>query len=549
MQFVPGLLDAISASASRYGVDPNALQRIAWLESSGGRNVQNPNSSAGGPFQFIDSTARQYGLTDRYDINQSADAAARLTRDNAGHLRRVLGREPTPGELYLAHQQGAGGASKLLSNPNARAVDVVGADAVRLNGGNENMTAGEFANLWVNKANTLAGGDYTPPSPDQMTPVNGGSNMQQGLLAMIQQQHQDQPFGERLKGTVRDGSLFDALAQGFNTMRGPMADQGLARSLEARSERRQETNQRNQTADWLESIGNVEMADAVRSGLITGAKALEALQPQQADPFTLSPGQTRYDGAGNEIASLPAEQDLTSQMRNFEYLVANGMDPQTALDRVFSGGVTVNNNMGQDKFEEAFAKGDADALGVISEAGMTAQRNMSRIDQLSALLEQSPSGFAAMAAQRAGEWGINTEGLDTIQAAQALINSLVPEQRQPGSGPMSDADLELFKQSLPRLINQPGGNRLILDTMRAIAQYDAEGAEIVQRLRAGEINRATAFQALQDRQNPLAQFTAPAGSDAQQGGGVAAITDDAGYDALPSGAMFRGPDGVTRRKP
>lgn len=109
MQFVPGLLDAINASASRYDVDPNALQRIAWLESSGGRNVKNPNSSAGGPFQFIDSTARQYGLTDRYDINQSSDAAARLTRDNAGHLRRALGRDPTPGELYLAHQQGAGG--------------------------------------------------------------------------------------------------------------------------------------------------------------------------------------------------------------------------------------------------------------------------------------------------------------------------------------------------------------------------------------------------------------------------------------------------------
>lgn len=204
---------------------------------------------------------------------------------------------------------------------------------------------------------------------------------------------------------------------------------------------------------------------------------------------------------------------------------AMGLNPSNAynigadgkITQIGGGGVTVNNNMATDKFAEAFAKSDADALAAISDAGISAQRNLSRIDQLDALLKASPSGFAAAAAQRAGEWGIKTEGLDTIQAAQALINSLVPEQRQPGSGPMSDADLELFKQSLPRLINQPGGNQLIIDTMRAVAQYDAEGAQIVQQLRTGTIDRATAFQMLQRRQNPLAQFSAGApAAQAQQ---------------------------------
>ena len=80
---------------------------------------------------------------------------------------------------------------------------------------------------------------------------------------------------------------------------------------------------------------------------------------------------------------------------------------------------------------------------------------------------------------------------------------------------MSDADLELFKQSLPRIINQPGGNQLIINTMRAIAQYDAEGAAIVQALRSGEFGtgpqaRARAFEMLQNRVNPLASFSAPA---------------------------------------
>lgn len=142
----------VSDAAQRYGIDPNALLTIAMIESSGNPAAKNPNSSAGGLFQFIDSTARQYGLANRFDPAQAADAAARLARDNASHLRRVLGRDPTGAELYLAHQQGAGGAAKLLANPNASAASIVGADAVRLNGGHAGMTAGEFAGLWLKKA-------------------------------------------------------------------------------------------------------------------------------------------------------------------------------------------------------------------------------------------------------------------------------------------------------------------------------------------------------------------------------------------------------------
>ncbi len=142
----------ITDAAVKYGVDPHSMLVIAKLESGGDPSVKNKRSSAGGLFQFIDDTAKVYNLQDRYDPVQASDAAARLARDNAVVLRKVLGREPTTGELYLAHQQGAGGAAKMLSNPNAMAVDVVGADAVRLNGGHAGMTAGEFAGLWLKKA-------------------------------------------------------------------------------------------------------------------------------------------------------------------------------------------------------------------------------------------------------------------------------------------------------------------------------------------------------------------------------------------------------------
>lgn len=142
----------VSDAATRYGQSPEDLLTIVWLESKGDPTADNPKSSAGGLLQFIDSTAIAYGLQNKFDPAQSADAGARLLRDNSIALERVLGRKPTTGELYLAHQQGIGGATKLLGNPNARAVDVVGADAVRLNGGSSDMTAGEFASLWLKKA-------------------------------------------------------------------------------------------------------------------------------------------------------------------------------------------------------------------------------------------------------------------------------------------------------------------------------------------------------------------------------------------------------------
>lgn len=139
------------ALEQQHGLPAGYLARTAQIESGGDPNAQNPNSSAGGMFQFIDSTAQQYGLTNKMDPRASADAAARLAADNAAHLRAALGREPTAAELYLAHQQGAGGAARLLANPDAPATSIVGNDAVTLNGGNTRMSARDFSNKWTGK--------------------------------------------------------------------------------------------------------------------------------------------------------------------------------------------------------------------------------------------------------------------------------------------------------------------------------------------------------------------------------------------------------------
>jgi hypothetical protein len=189
------------------------------------------------------------------------------------------------------------------------------------------------------------------------------------------------------------------------------------------------------------------------------------------------------------------------------------LKPDGTANKIGGGGVSVQNviGSGEKKFEEKFAELDAKALADVAGVGATASRSLAQIGRLEALLSNIDSGMGASVKEFAGNFGIQTEGLDDIQAANALISALVPAQRPPGSGPMSDADLELFKRSLPRIINSPGGNQIIINTMRGLAEYDAEGGRIVQRLRKKEITQAQAFELLNSRPDPFAAFKAPVG--------------------------------------
>lgn len=129
------------------GLPEGTLDAFAEIESGSGRNLRAKSSSAKGPFQFVDATAKRFNLTDPMDPIASAVATAEYAAQNRALFKQQFGREPTGRDLYLMHQQGEGGGPKLLRNPNARAVDTVGLQAVLNNGGNINMTAGQFAEL------------------------------------------------------------------------------------------------------------------------------------------------------------------------------------------------------------------------------------------------------------------------------------------------------------------------------------------------------------------------------------------------------------------
>jgi hypothetical protein len=229
----------------QYDLPEGHLYTMADIESGFDPLAQNDNSSAGGLMQQTDANADQYGVADRFDPVESAIGAAKAAVSHRETLRAALGRNPTGAELYLAHQQGAGGAPALLSNPNANVLDVLttayngdrdkARNAIRDNGGSLDMTAGQFASIWTQEYNRRRS-TYDPSafSDTQTTKV-----APEGFTlndAQPDEESQESPLGFQMSGlgfgeTGEEegaGAAFD-IGQGMEQGKGvlPSLDMGV----------------------------------------------------------------------------------------------------------------------------------------------------------------------------------------------------------------------------------------------------------------------------------------------------------------------------------
>lgn len=133
------------------------IDSIVGAESGGSPNAQNPNSSASGPGQFIDSTWLSTIKSARPDLAQGQSDADLLALKNDPQLSREMtqayanqnqailkqnGLPVTDGTTYLAHFAGPGGAVKVLqADPNAQVADILGPAVVKANPFLQGMTA------------------------------------------------------------------------------------------------------------------------------------------------------------------------------------------------------------------------------------------------------------------------------------------------------------------------------------------------------------------------------------------------------------------------
>lgn len=131
----------------KYGLPSGLLDRIWATESGRGKNMRSP-AGAMGHFQFMPGTAKQYGLDNPDDFDQSSDAAARYYRDlmskYGGNLEKAvaaynwgpgnvdkhgLGRAPAETRVYLDKVLGSGRGSPSVQIAQNTTINVNGGDA------------------------------------------------------------------------------------------------------------------------------------------------------------------------------------------------------------------------------------------------------------------------------------------------------------------------------------------------------------------------------------------------------------------------------------
>lgn len=204
--------------------------------------------------------------------------------------------------------------------------------------------------------------------------------------------------------------------------------------------------------------------------------------------------------------------DLPTDVREYEYARGQGYQGSFAefqQEQKRAGATNVNiDQKAEGAFDKKLAEKQAEAFDTMAAEGLNARADLGVIGELDGLL-QGQGGTLSGLAGIAAKYGIGGEGIDDLQAAQALINKLVPTQRAPGSGSMSDRDVELFTRSLPSLWNAPGGNQKILSVMRGLAQYKQAQGEIADMVINNEISRQEGRRKLRELPNPLEGFKLP----------------------------------------
>ncbi|MBQ0707838.1 phage tail tip lysozyme [Ochrobactrum sp. AP1BH01-1] len=193
-----------------------------------------------------------------------------------------------------------------------------------------------------------------------------------------------------------------------------------------------------------------------------------------------------------------------------------GLVPGTVEYQQFmiSGGkgplVTVNNGQNGSEFVKKSDEAAAKRFDDIVMAGQTAPQTIADMQQLLDLGTQIGTGKGAQVLAAIGPYadalGIKIDGLNDIQAYEAITSRLAPQMRAVGSGSSSDRDVAMFLQSLPNLRNTQGGNEIIANTMKAVAQNKINAAEIARQAQRGDITWQDADRQISQLPNPYELF-------------------------------------------
>lgn len=152
------------------------------------------------------------------------------------------------------------------------------------------------------------------------------------------------------------------------------------------------------------------------------------------------------------------------------------------------------------------AKRAVGQLDKVVESGQQARMDELALSELERLGDKIGTGGAAAIRGYFSRIGVDLGDASDLNAFESLVDRLTPAQRQGLPGAASDRDVQMFRSSLPSLIRQPEGNRIIIGTLKAMNADRIKRAEIAESVFTGDRTVPEALRAMRALPNPLRRF-------------------------------------------
>lgn len=262
------------------------------------------------------------------------------------------------------------------------------------------------------------------------------------------------------------------------------------------------------------------------------------------------------------IANEQKANAPTDEMKEYRLYQQQGgkdtfFDFKAGLKKAGAQNISIDQR-GENAFAKEAGSQQAKRFNEIVTGGQDAQAMVGDINALRDIGGRITTGKQAEITAALGPYaealGVKVDGLDDLQAYNAIVAKLAPRMRVPGSGATSDFEMQNFLKALPGLGKTPGGNEIIANTLDAMQQHKIAAAEIASRAMAGEISPKDAEKELRSLPDPMTLWKkqgktlmgssgAPAAPAPAPTGAPVKVTTPDEARKLPKGTKIILPDG------
>ncbi|PYE88768.1 hypothetical protein [Phyllobacterium leguminum] len=326
--------------------------------------------------------------------------------------------------------------------------------------------------------------NYFPPAPAANGPPITQQDYQASLRHLQPQQGAQQPAQAR---SGNSGGNFMETAAAF--LQGLGSGNGVLSAIGGGLNAVNNVKKENQTVSYLTARGVPEgEAEILAQHPQAAIQVIQNLQ-KGADPKAA----LELQKLGLEVENLRNPQiKPTSDIQEYDFARRQGYQGtfsqyQQEIKKAGATNVTQNAAQDESEFAKKAAGRNVERFGALADAGTQSASVAQSIPVMRELLTQAPQGPVS---GRLAEMfpGFSSAG----DAFTAQVNQLAPTLRVPGSGALSDRDMDILMGSFPRLRGNPEANQMIMNIFERKAQLNAERGAIASGALRGEVTPAEA---------------------------------------------------------